>query len=738
MAYNDKYFFEFDTLKTADKTQLFYKVLFSKKEDSAVVYDLVELTPANSPFVLSYKSLDDFAFSPFRVSSAEINILYPYDPVTNTPQPENFFSDTDEQTWRVQLLESTDNGATFNLKWQGFLINDIQYEWQDAYYYRLTATDNLGVLKDIKYSRSDRFAMPNYDPETGQSLLGFIYESLEFTGNVLDLKIACNLKVQDVIVIFEEIYTSKYAYIDWDKKTPVPMYDVLTKLMRSLGCILYLDNSDCSWTVLNINEIATSPNNEVPYRKYNEGGFFEDGVLNFNSTINYDTSAFWRDKNQLVSIMKPINTVRFFFPYKPKNLLSNYGFQYDLATPSPWTENFLSGNNEVRSDIPTGRFANRIFPKNYDDYYFHVESNELNGAGITGDRFLGNQFDGGTSLFSYQKFLHAKFDFQIDSLAESNEGFNFQLYATRVSDEIYFDNSDPAVPFGTWSIASSSTNPAPRIPVFGNGGKSANFQIITSGIVSIMQSIGIKFLPFRYNTTEKFYNVDNIQLNVLAQKHKDLVKTGYFASNSNNQINELEFDDMMFIGGEDVIDNHVFEDFICVQDGSIPANLTVTNQWNRAWETGNENTYKNFNELALLSIVSFYRQTARKFSGNVYSDNFDFLQYYAIQGATLNNGVAVLYEEFELIVLEDDGTVEETSCGADFLSEFYAPLGNFLTIEKVIDYSNSTTLVNLHEDFTNILEPNFYSGIGGSVTQPGGIFGTFTGGATISPQQTLT
>lgn len=737
MTYNDKYFFEFATLKTADKAQLSYKVVFSQKEDIPGTYDLVELTPSNSPFVLSYKAAEDFAFSPFRVSSAEINILYPYDANTDVPQPENFFTALDDLSWRVQLYETTDNGGSFQLKWQGFLItSDIQYEWQDAYYYRLTATDNLAVLKDIKYSRDDRFSMTLYDTETGQSLLGFIYEALLYTGNTLDLKIACNLKVQDTVIDFEEIFTSKYAYIDWNTKTPKNIYEVLSKLMRSLGCVLFQDNSDASWTVLNINEIATSTNNEVFFKKYDADGFIDDGYLSFNSTINFDSNTVWRDVNQIVTLIRPINTVRFMFPYRPKNLLGNYGFYEDLASPSPWTENFASGTNEVRADNPTGRFSSRIFPKNYDDYYFHIEANELISAGVTGTTFLGNQFDANGTLFAYQKFLHAKFDFQISSLAEEDEGFNFQLYATRTSDEVYFDNSDVTVPFGSWVIASSSTNPAPRIPVFSNGGKQASFEIITSGLTTNMNAVGIKFLQFRYNTTPKFYNLDNIQLNVLTQKHKDLVKTGYFASNSTNQSNELLFDNMMFIGGEDTLDNHVFEDFICVRDSGTPANLIVSALWNRNWETGTELTYKNFNELALRSIVSFYRAVSRKFTGNVYSDNFDFLQYYAIKGATPTNAVTTIEDTFEEMVMADGGTVENTYCGSDFLAEFYQPNANFLTIEKSIDYRNSTTLVNLHEDFTSVLEPNFYSGIGGSVTEPGGIFGTFTGGAVINPQQT--
>ena len=739
MVYNDKYFFEFDTLKTRDKAVLYYRVVFSKKEAIEHTYDLVELTPSNSPFVLSYKSSEDFAFSPFRVSSAEINILYPFGASADVPTPDDFFTSTDNSDWLVRLYAITDNGATSTLNWQGFLItSDIQYEWQDAYYYRLTATDNLGVLKDIKYSRTDRFAMREFEPESGQSVLGFIYDALELTGNLLNIKIACNYKVNGVTLDFEEIFTSKFAYIDWNKTTPMNIYEVLSKLIRSFGCILYQDNRDATWTILNINEIATSTNNEVYYKLYNADGFIEDGYLDLYATINVDDTAVWRDVNQIVTINKPINTIRFLFPYRPKNLLNNYGFQDSSASPSNWSNTFTSSTNEVRVDNPLGRFNTRIFPKNYDDYYFYVGKNELISSSPQGTEYLDSNFFAPTTLFSHQKFLHVKFDFQIPSTADEDEGFNFQLYATRSSDEIFYDNSDITNAFGTWYIANSSSNPAPRIPVFSNGGKQGSISLITSGVTTYMESIGIRFLPFRYNTVQKNYNIDNVQLNVLAQKHKDLVKTGYFASNNTYQTNELVFDDMMFIGGEDTRDNNVFEDWICIQNGASPAELTTSNLWTRQWETSGEENDKMFNELALLSIVSFYRSPSRKISGNVYSDSLKFAQYLAISGAYNKSYATLIADTFEARVLADEGTVEESLCGADFLAEFNLPPSSFLMVEAAFDYAQSTINVNLHEDFTNTNELDFYSGIGGSVIEPGGIFGTFTGGATISPQGTIT
>ena len=156
MVYNDKYFFEFDTLKTRNKAIKYYRVVFSKLESIPYTYTLVEMKGANSPFVLNYKSAENNAFSPIKTSSAEINIFYPLNSSASVPTPDDFFSSTADYEWKVSLFEMTDNGATSTLKWQGFLIDsDIQYDWQDVYYYRLTASDNLSVLKDKKYTADD-------------------------------------------------------------------------------------------------------------------------------------------------------------------------------------------------------------------------------------------------------------------------------------------------------------------------------------------------------------------------------------------------------------------------------------------------------------------------------------------------------------------------------------------------------------------------------------------------------
>ena len=148
MAYNHIYNLRF---KGNDQvgTNLYYQAKFEKQEATSIVYDVTELVPAqDSPFVLNYKANKDNIFAPIRASYADIKCFIPYN---STVQPSNFFYENDEYSLKISLYET--NGVTETLKWVGFLLPDvIQYEWQEQYFLQLTATDNIAVLKDIKYT----------------------------------------------------------------------------------------------------------------------------------------------------------------------------------------------------------------------------------------------------------------------------------------------------------------------------------------------------------------------------------------------------------------------------------------------------------------------------------------------------------------------------------------------------------------------------------------------------------
>jgi hypothetical protein len=103
MAYNHIYNLQFKGLDQVG-TDLYYQVKFEKQEATVVVYDVIELTPAqDSPFVLNYKATEDNIFSPIRSSFADIKCFIP---TNSTIQPYDFYYETDEFTLRVSLYET--------------------------------------------------------------------------------------------------------------------------------------------------------------------------------------------------------------------------------------------------------------------------------------------------------------------------------------------------------------------------------------------------------------------------------------------------------------------------------------------------------------------------------------------------------------------------------------------------------------------------------------------------------
>jgi hypothetical protein len=267
MAYNHIYNLQFKGLDQVG-TNLYYQVKFEKQEATVVVYDVIELVPAqDSPFVLNYKASKDNIFAPIRASYADIKCFIPYN---STVQPSDFFYENDEYSLKISLYET--NGVTEDLKWVGFLLPDvIQYEWQEQYFLQLTATDNLAVLKDIKYTREDYYALYNdTNVDAGIDISSFVCRLLQKTGSDLDVAFYSQFILTGTLVNTANLKLSEYASVNWSTFEPKNCYYLLTKLMESLGCVLYQSNKDATWYVVAINDLAV---NDLVV----DGGFEIDG-----------------------------------------------------------------------------------------------------------------------------------------------------------------------------------------------------------------------------------------------------------------------------------------------------------------------------------------------------------------------------------------------------------------------------------------------------------------------------
>jgi hypothetical protein len=255
MAYNHIYNLQFKGLDQVG-TNLYYQVKFEKQEATVVVYDVIELIPAeDSAFVLNYKASKDNIFAPIRASYADIKCFIPYN---STVQPSDFFYENDEYSLKISLYET--NGVTEDLKWVGFLLPDvIQYEWQEQYFLQLTATDNIAVLKDIKYTREDYYAL--YDDtsvDTCIDINDFVCRLLKKTGSELDVAFFSQFKLDGTLVNLANLKVSEYSSVDWSTFEPKDCYFLLGSLMESLGCVVYQSNKDATWYVVAINDLAVN------------------------------------------------------------------------------------------------------------------------------------------------------------------------------------------------------------------------------------------------------------------------------------------------------------------------------------------------------------------------------------------------------------------------------------------------------------------------------------------------
>ena len=255
MFYNHIYNLQFKGLDQVG-TNYFYKVKFEKQETTEDFPDVIELIPAqDSPFVLNYKANKDNIFAPIRSSYADIKCFIP---VNSTVQPSDFFFDSNEYTWKISFYES--DGTTEVLKWRGFLLPDvIQYEWQEQYFLQLTATDNLAVLKDVKYYREDYYGLyDDTDVDTGITISDFVCRLLKKTGSELNVAFFTQFKIDSTLVNTVNLKLSEYSAVNWSTFEPKDCYYLLTSLMESLGCMLYQSNSDATWYVIGVNDVAVN------------------------------------------------------------------------------------------------------------------------------------------------------------------------------------------------------------------------------------------------------------------------------------------------------------------------------------------------------------------------------------------------------------------------------------------------------------------------------------------------
>ncbi len=150
--------------------------------DDAADPEVIELTPYGSPLVISVINNDRDKFSPIRAKQATIRFL------SNRGENKGAytFADKPDNNWLVRVTNNTPETI-----FEGFLmLSDIQQPFQpDPVVVELTASDHLGVLKDIPLT-DDTGATP----QGKYRIAELVAMCLKKTGMSIDLKVINNVR----------------------------------------------------------------------------------------------------------------------------------------------------------------------------------------------------------------------------------------------------------------------------------------------------------------------------------------------------------------------------------------------------------------------------------------------------------------------------------------------------------------------------------------------------------------
>jgi len=737
MTYNYKYKMEWVGLKYANyKLQhpladtIYYRLEFYKNEVNPVTYDVITLQATTAPFTLRYYTKSDYIFEPFRSSSAEINILQNQSSLVS---PSEFFIDVNNDTFKVVLKLINETDATETELWKGVILNDdIQYDWQDIYQLRLIASDNIGILKEFKYSDPSLYMMyKSADLINNISIKDFIIRGLNYIGLELNTKFALNLYNNTDAKNEDSIFLSEYSAIDWSKKTPYDIQKLIGDLLTSLGCILYQDNRDATWTILSINEVATSTNNEVAYRLYNYlGAEISTGNYNISGTINLGEDAIWSDTNQIVTLRQRFDSVQLKYPYIKKNLVQNYSFFKDTLSSTDF--NYWDAVSGYAASIATS------VGLEYSPRALRLQEREDKLYAVNGTKFVDTYVD--FTYYAIRDFTFSlfsaiviNFDYKFIS-GHTDDGFNVSFYSFRLGSGDYVTFNEN----GDWATNTSSDltrNDPVRIPVYPSKiGDWGNFNAVSKYYYEWFEKLNLFNFKVRGIRTDAGETpealVTNVNINVVPFFLTLVNRFVYLSTQRYNQsqtkptyqLNSKIIDGKYHTGRYDEFSAVLFDDCLTTIYNNGINDFIMSNQlWTRNWESHTESDFSALQALTAASILSFHREVGRVFRGNVFAEQtpidtltttpFCFPMYLEIGSTYDEQGNSELYSAFNIRVTNDGGTIEDTNCGSDFLNEFNQINSKFLMQDATFDYYTNKTNVTLQEDFTDVLE-TFSTGIG--------------------------
>lgn len=220
-----------------------------------------------SPVVISYKGADnDYKLEPLNGSECTVNIL-----ADDDFQLSDLYT-ADEKEWMLVI------GGAY--AWSGFVIPDSCSEpfAYKPYPVTISATDGLGLLKDIPYANEDGTIYRGFNSDRN-----ILKIALEKTGLSLDMVIGVNtydytMAIGDVTNPLDLTFIDNDRFIDEDG-LPFSCYEVIRSICARWSARLHQVHN--KWQIVNAMELSQG---DVRSYRYDSVGAFKE-VIQLANTV---------------------------------------------------------------------------------------------------------------------------------------------------------------------------------------------------------------------------------------------------------------------------------------------------------------------------------------------------------------------------------------------------------------------------------------------------------------------
>lgn len=292
---------------------------------------VIELTGAG--VTLNVIDNDEQPFKAIRAQQLTINFL------STVTYGMSTFSSGSDQRWSVHYYIGDDTKTQF----KGFLVLDDLSEplLPPTEVVTLTATDNLGLLKNIALTNAD-----NTTPVGMYRIIDLIEMALAKTGLDLELRMAFNVKLADDITdisitgnttehLFDRIYLDTRTFEE-EVGTCKNAYEVIERIIGHEATLFQMKGQ---WWIMRIDEVEDATRG-IYVTSYDGMTFSNLGQIHFDKSIGVSESIKLSQEASIVKPIRPKKSVRLNYNYNPPSELpANKNFKYG-------EENYASGDTK--------------------------------------------------------------------------------------------------------------------------------------------------------------------------------------------------------------------------------------------------------------------------------------------------------------------------------------------------------------------------------------------------------